>query len=167
MNSYRDGNNVVVRSSFRLPKDYWKEYPTTAYEIQTAGKHSWLKRLAWWTLQKLKATKQHWGKEHMVTETRMMFDANEAFDKIFVKAQYCMDTCYSRRVEKILVGAEDFANIVNQPDTMKMGAFDFTGRLAEPAKYTDRDRLTGFHPKFTYYQVPVYVIPHMQGILVL
>lgn len=161
--SYREpSDDIVVRMQFQVP-DKFRLLPTHAHDVKIEGRWLWIKKLAWWSLCKLGCVHPHFDREQMVTCVR--FSGKEAMDLLMIEVKKCMMMCYGRRPKRIFLGSEDFARIMSDPAFLRMGYFDFSGKIYE--QKTEYDAMGVERRQETMFNVPVEVIPHMQGVLVI
>ncbi len=134
---------------------------TTAYELKYKG---WKRaeKAAYWFLKKLYSMSTHFDKSLVVKQ--VLIDPNQAAMKI-VRMAYEQLNMLGKKPERILLGRKQFYDIVAEVDFRH--SFEFQIELQEPTKYLPEDEWSPYRTRHKLFNVPVSVIPWMDGVLVL
>lgn len=137
---------------FHEPLNVLRDVPD-AYRIEPTGRWRYFHRAAWWLLRKTGAVTKHqeWATEYR----RVSFDTDRAMERIF-KARSHLFMGRRERPAKVLIGAEDMAEL------MQDAAFTDAAQYGRGISFTS-------HMWFNreVFGLPVAVVPHMRGVLVL
>ena len=123
-----------------------------AYRFRPRGWLEPLQHLAWWLLTRSGAMKRHTVEERYFTQ--ISIDGDRAMDRIFKARGELFQL--GRRPEKVMLGVEDMAEIMDDPKFRDMMHFN------QPVNFEGR---VGFDQSV--YGLPVEIVPHMRGVLVL
>ncbi len=151
-----------IRMSFMEPCGFEK-IATEAFEINPK-KHKWIADLAMWTLRKIGALHPHFDQKQLVRNVAI--DTEKAALQIIRQAGHQLNLGYHRKIERILMGRKEFDELVGGAAPMMWGKphFDIQLQMQEPAKNKPMGR---YESTLRVMNVPVEVIPWMEGILVL
>lgn len=134
---------------------------TSGYDIKYKGPKN-AERVASWFLNKLYSTTHHFDRKLVVRQ--VMIDPTKAAKEI-VRMAYNQLSELGRRPERILVGRKQFYDIASEVDFSNPFYFDI--ELQEPIKRQADDVWSHYCTRYKVYNVPVQVIPWMDGVLVL
>ena len=124
---------IAPRKDGRISMVVHKPVHTTvlsedAYRFAPSGRLAWLQRGLWWCLRKLKALAPHF--DEIVTYKRIEFNADKALNLIMNSTE-AIYSVRGVRPEKVLIGAEDFADIMHDNNINDLARFgvdmSFTG----------------------------------------
>lgn len=129
-----------------------KKVPTFAYDVDfTKTRWFFIARLCWKLLVKLGCVGIHFDEQHMVT--RVFIDQEKAASYIIKEAYHQIEQLNGRLPTKVLMGREQFEKLTNELlPSMYVKPFDFSVAMSQNGRVFD---------------LPVEVIPWMDGILVL
>ncbi len=120
-----------------------------AYRVREERPAVWLQRLCCWVLHKLGAVHDFPEMQY----TRIDVDKGAFMDRIF-KQKISLDYVYHYKPERLLIGAEDYQELMGGPEIRSMLTFD--------AGINVRDR------NYTHVMgLRVTVVPWMRGLLVM
>lgn len=150
--------NTPIVMRFVSPMGY-REIPTSAYEVKyNAKKWLWPQRLCVWFLRKQRTLSLHFDREMVVKS--VLIEPDTAARKILDIADEQLARV-DYRPERILLGRKQFEEIVSDtPDIFRQFSFNIPVTRSTPA-------WNGLQPSIERFGVAVYVIPWMDGVLVL
>lgn len=137
----------------------FREIPTTAYEIKYTESWKWLQRLCVRVLFRLKALRAHFDRE--MTITSVVIDPETVAIKIIQVAEEQLARL-QYRPERILIGRKQFEEIITGDTPAIFGEFSFEIPMSRTTPSWN-----GLQPRLERFGVPIYVIPWMDGVLVL
>jgi len=140
----------AVSMVFHRPTTFLMRVPD-AYKFRPKGLLAPLQRLAWVFLQRTHALLQH--AEEQAYYTRITFDGDEALKRI-MRAYQELFLQNGERPSKVMIGAEELAEIMRDST--------IAGPLVQHFEFS---AMAGYGGHV--YGLPVEVIPHMRGVLVL
>lgn len=146
-----------IRMSFMSPMGF-KKVPTEAWEVKPAG---FIARLCWMVLGKLGSVTAHFNEQMIVRQ--VIIDPGTAAKKVIEMADVELARV-GYRPERILVGRRQFEEIASAPDFFRSFSFNVEMAIYGGAKGIEWG---GMRPTIERFSVPVYVIPWMDGVLVL
>lgn len=149
---------------------FWKRVsytkPTEAWTFEPTGRFQWLQRWLWNRLRALGALKQYQEEaEHYV---QLPFGRYTGLTAIQGAFRHAFAAFGNGKPKRILMGPEDFEHMIGRPvDELRAKGVSFSVE----ARYGEavRDDLAefGHRTHVTVYDVPVEIVPHMDGTLVL
>ncbi len=126
------------------------------------GRFGFLQKWCWWFLNRTGCVKQHFDKNQLVKS--VVIDKDKAATEIIRLAEDQLSRFRSERPKKILMGGEQFRSLLNEPSIQNMQRFSFDVQFSQSRpRREDEPYSTGT----TVFNVPVDVIPWMDGVLVL
>lgn len=126
---------------------------TTAFEYKPANGWAWLQRLA---IRVLRWRKCFACTEFVTYERHQIGRNGEDFMRHLFEQRKNLENNFNRKPSRLLIGAEDFAELMRQPPTTV--GFDFRTEYYMSNGQDRKPSLCGLH---------VEVIPWMRGILVM
>ena len=134
---------------------------TPAYEIKF-GRWAWVERTCVWLLRKTRGLVAHFDKEAVYR--RVYIDRDEAARKIILMASEQLVNMTGKKPSRILVGRKEFNELISDSNAVPIwNSFEFSIELKEQTA----EDYSPYRTSLRLFEVPVQVIPWMDGILVL
>lgn len=134
----------------KISMTYTREIPkyvlTSAYEFHPTSKFTFLQKWFWNWLIKLGALKQYWNEK--ISYVRIDIDQNDFANRLWEAYSKCFP--YNTKPKQVFLGPDEFQELISQQYDNKLPfTFDIT---------------MGYSG--TLFNLPVTVIPHMKGVLI-
>lgn len=136
-----------------LPRE-WKPDDSIkdAYIFKPTGKLQWLQQKLYTWLMK-RGSLQHWQPSYAVYK-KIVIDHDKVSKKLIAAYRGIFDY-YGRDAKRVYMGFEDYESLMGESmEDLRHVGFDFNMRY----NYNDRE--------MTVMNLPVHVVPHMKGVLI-